>query len=75
VQVEPMKPTLKAHGTKHLKLKRNILLSTSTFRFNLRCFATDATRLFRTGYFPGLGWMMRRQLWVGRATCYPPPGR
>ena len=26
--------------------------------------AKDNTRLFRTNYFPGLGWMLRKQLWV-----------
>ena len=26
--------------------------------------ASDPLRLRRTGYFPGLGWMMRRELWV-----------
>jgi len=31
-----MKPTLKPPGTKHLKLKCDILLSTSAFKFNLR---------------------------------------
>ena len=25
--------------------------------------AKDPKRLFRTSYFPGLGWMMRRELW------------
>lgn len=24
----------------------------------------NASRLFRAGYFPGLGWMMRRELWL-----------
>ena len=36
VQVDPMKPMLKPPGTKHLKLKRDVLLSTSAFTFNLR---------------------------------------
>jgi hypothetical protein len=36
VQVDPMKPNLKPPGRKHLKLKCNILLSTSAFKFNLR---------------------------------------
>ena len=31
-----MKPMLKPPGTKHLKLKCDILLSTSAFKFNLR---------------------------------------
>ena len=36
MQVDPIKPTLKPPGTKHLKLKCEILLSTSAFKFNLR---------------------------------------
>ena len=35
-----MKPKLKPPGTKRLKLKRDALLSTSAFRFNLRCYST-----------------------------------
>ena len=26
-------------------------------------FVKDTRRLFRTDFFPGLGWMLRRQLW------------
>jgi len=36
VQVDPMRPNLKPRGTKRLKLKCDILLSTSAFKFNLR---------------------------------------
>ena len=36
VQLDPMKPKLKLPGTKRLKLKRDILLSNSAFKFNLR---------------------------------------
>ena len=36
-----MKPKLKPPGTKRLKLKCDILLSTSAFRFNLRCYIMD----------------------------------
>jgi len=36
VQVAPIKPTLKAPGTKHLKLKTKTLLSHFGFKFNLR---------------------------------------
>ena len=36
VQVEPMKPMLKASGTKRLKLKYNEPLSTFDFNFNFR---------------------------------------
>ena len=38
VQVEPMKPVMKAPGTKRLKLKYVTLLSNSAFDFNLRCY-------------------------------------
>jgi hypothetical protein len=37
VQVAPMKPELKPPGTNSLKLKCDTLLSTSAFKFNLRC--------------------------------------
>ena len=36
MQVHPIKPTLKAHGTKRLNLKFDILLSNFAFTFNLR---------------------------------------
>ena len=36
VQVDPIKPKLKAPGTKRFKLKCDTLLSTSAFKFNLR---------------------------------------
>jgi len=36
VQVDPIKPKLKPPGTKRLKLKCGILLSTYALRFNLR---------------------------------------
>jgi len=36
VQAHPIKPTLKAPGTKHLTLEYNELLSNSGFKFNLR---------------------------------------
>ena len=36
VQVDPMNPTLKAHGTKRLKLKYDVLLSNFASKFNLR---------------------------------------
>jgi len=36
VHVDPIKPTFKLTGTKRLKLKCDILLSTSAFNFNLR---------------------------------------
>jgi hypothetical protein len=36
VQVDPIKPTLKAPGSERSKLKRDVLLSTSAFKFSLR---------------------------------------
>jgi len=36
VQVDPIKPKLKPPGTKRLKLKCDMLLSTFAFKFNLR---------------------------------------
>jgi len=36
VQVDPMKPTLKAPGTERLKLKYDEPISNSAFKFNLR---------------------------------------
>jgi hypothetical protein len=38
VQVEPIKPTLKAPISKRLKLKRDEPLSNAAFNFNLRCY-------------------------------------
>jgi hypothetical protein len=40
VQVDPIKPTLKAPGTEHLKLKCDELLSGFAFNFNLRRYGT-----------------------------------
>jgi len=36
VQVDPIRPKLKPPGTEGLKVKCDILLSTSAFKFNLR---------------------------------------
>ena len=38
VQIDPIKPTLQRTGNKRLKLKCDMLLSTSAFKFNLRCY-------------------------------------
>jgi len=40
--VDPIKPTLKLPGTKHLKLKCGELLSTFAFKFNLRRYTKAA---------------------------------
>jgi hypothetical protein len=45
VHVDPMKPTLKAHGTKRLTLTFNKLLSNIAFKSNLRRYTMDDERL------------------------------
>ena len=47
VQVDPIKPKLKAPGAKRLKLKCDILLSIFAFKFNLRRY-TEGERLTPT---------------------------
>jgi hypothetical protein len=44
VQVDPIKPTLKALGTKRLKVKCDKLLSTLAFKFSLRRYTTAGSR-------------------------------
>ena len=39
MQVDPIKPTLKPLGTKHLKPKYDKPLSSVPFNFNLRCYS------------------------------------
>ena len=41
MQVHPIEPPLKAPGTKRLKLKCDIMLLTSAFKFNLRRYTED----------------------------------
>jgi hypothetical protein len=43
VQVEPIRSTLKLPGTKRLKLKWDIILSTSAFKFTLRRYISGLT--------------------------------
>jgi len=43
VHVDPMKPTLKAPGTRRLKVKHDEPLSTFAFSFNLRRCTTRST--------------------------------
>ena len=45
VQLDPIKPTLKPPGTKHLNLKCDILLLSLAFNFNLRRFSKDERAL------------------------------
>jgi len=47
VQVDPIKPTLKAPGTKRLKPQYDELLSSFAFKFNLRRFNKDLDALAR----------------------------
>ena len=42
MQVDPIKPKLKPPGTKRLRLKCDLLLSTSAFKFNLRRYIKKA---------------------------------
>ena len=44
VQVDPIKPTLKAPGTKRLKLNYDKLLSSFAFNSNLCCYTEAGTR-------------------------------
>ena len=43
MQVDPIKPKLKPPGTNRLKLNCDVLVSTSAFKFNLRCY----TKVYR----------------------------
>jgi len=44
VHVDPMKPTLKAHGTKRLKLEYDEWLTNFAFKFNLRLYTEVGVR-------------------------------
>ena len=46
MQVAPLKPMLKPPGSKHSKLKCDILLSTLAFKFNLRRYTTGMVAAF-----------------------------
>jgi len=45
VQVDPIKPTFKAPGTKRLKLKYDESVSNFAFKFNLRRYNQERERL------------------------------
>ena len=45
MQVDPIKPTLKAPGTERLKLEQDGLLSNFGFKFNLRHYSKDQTAI------------------------------
>ena len=50
VQVDPIKPTSKAAGTKHLKLEYYKLLSNVGFKFNLRRYTSAPAPTSATGH-------------------------
>jgi len=58
VQVDPIKPTLEPTGTKRLKLKCDVLLSTSAFKFNMRRYMKWDPRDYLS--------LLHRFTWVGR---------
>jgi hypothetical protein len=49
VQADPIKPTLKAPGTKGLKLKYDELVSNFAFKCNLRRYIKAANRMHLVG--------------------------
>jgi len=64
VQVHPMKSKLKPPGTKRLKLKCDIMLSTSAFKFNLRRYSEEilagyARHAARPADAAALGWAVQ----------------
>jgi hypothetical protein len=65
VQVDPMKPTLKAHGTKRLKLKFDILFSNFAFKFNLRRYIQYVDE--RSRFTALVGWLLQKVEEVGQA--------
>jgi hypothetical protein len=68
VQVDPIKPTLKAPGTLRLNLKSDELLSNVAFNFNLRRNTTDAAAR-------GIATIADRprRCWVGTTPSSPLP--
>jgi hypothetical protein len=50
-QVDPIKPTLKAPGTKRLKLKYDEPLSKFAFKFNLRRYSEEGNAAFKSGQY------------------------
>ena len=53
MQVDPIKPTLKAPGAKRLKLKCDELLSSFAFNFNLRRYTSCRDDRFAAIYMVG----------------------
>jgi len=48
VQVDPIRPKLKPPETKHLNLNYDVLLSTSAFKFNMRCYTEGGITISST---------------------------
>jgi len=70
VQVDPIEPTLKAPGTKRLKLKYDVALSNFAFNFNLRrytevsmttCTSSARPRSEAFGVWMQIVWMFGRR--------------
>ena len=55
MQVDPIKPKLNPPGAKRLKLKCDIMLSTSGFKFNLRRYTKGKSPKSSAGGGGGLG--------------------
>ena len=55
MQVDPINPTLKAPGAKHLKPIYLELLLSSAFKFNLRRYTEDKARAGAVGVPPPVG--------------------
>jgi hypothetical protein len=56
VQVDPIKATLKAPGTKRLKLKSDELLSSFAFNFNMRRYSKGGPYLAKMRISFVVGW-------------------
>jgi len=50
VKVDPMEPILKPPGSKHLKLKCDIVLSTFAFKINLRRYSEVLSGMLAGAY-------------------------
>jgi len=64
VQFDPIKPMLKAPGTKRLKLNCDETLSSFAFNFNLRCHTKDGELAVMSGGEDGF---VRKVTGAGRA--------
>jgi hypothetical protein len=70
VQVAPIRPKLKAPGTKRLKLTHDLPLSNFAFKFNLRRYSKEVTfvggkQRVRCACFSDFGFSDARQLYDG----------